>query len=477
MSSIARRTATLGFARLAKQSVIFVTPIFLVRLLTVDQFGEYRDFLLYSTIILMIVEFCANSSLAYFVPREPARENVYFTQTTMFVLITSVVAAILVLSLGSYIPSEGVRAYKYELSLYTIVLCNLDSWEVLWVAKKQAIKVVYYSLTRLIIRTMSVVLAAYYFREVGQVIWTLVAVEAGRLVIMTVYAARRKLLVAICDSATVKAQLAFFGPLGASNLLYTANIYMGQLYISTVMGPAMLGVYTIGSYLQPIVRIFRGSIGDVIMPEIASKKDEPPKVALVLWQRATVVYCVVMMPMAMLLFYYADVVVSVLFTRAYIEAVPVFQIFVFLLIRECFDFALPLRIVNRTDVFFYISALTVVANLVLMLILFRFYGILGPALAAVGARFLLAVGHATYTKKYCEYTIAELLPWLDIAKVAILTIACATILVLGNRVALDPFVRMLVFSAIYTFVYIVALINIGIDDVRTFILRALRFTR
>lgn len=477
MSSIARRTATLGFARLAKQSVTFLTPIFMVRLLTVDQFGEYRDFLLYSTIIFMVVEFCANSSLAYFVPREPARENVYFTQTTMFVLITSVVAAILILTLGNYIPSEVIRAYKYELSLYTMVLCNLDAWEVLWVARKQTIKVVYYSLARLTIRTVSVVLAAYYFRDVGQVIWTLVAVEAGRLAIMTVYAARRKLLVAKYDAATARAQLAFFGPLGASNLLYTANIYMGQVYISAVMGPAMLGVYIIGTYLQPIVQVFRSSIGDVIMPEIASKKDEPPKVALVLWQRATVVYCVVMMPMAMLFFYYADVIVSLLFTSAYIEAVPVFRIFVFLLIRECFDFALPLRIVNRTDVFFYLSALTVVANLVLMVILYRFYGILGPALAAILTRFLLAVGHAAYTKKYCEYTFAGLLPWLDIAKVATLTIACAAILVLGGRVALDPIIRMLVFSAIYTSVYIVILVNIGIDDVRTFILRTLRVAR
>ena len=111
----------------------------------------------------------------------------------------------------------------------------------------------------------------------------------------------------------------------------------------------MLALYTIGTYLQPIIHVFRSSIGDVIMPEIASKKDVPPNVALVLWQRATVVYCVVMMPMAVLLFYYADVFISVLFTSAYAEAIPIFQAFVLLLVHACFDFSLPLRIANRTN--------------------------------------------------------------------------------------------------------------------------------
>ena len=79
------------------------------------------------------------------------------------------------------------------------------------------------------------------------------------------------------------------------------------------------------------------AVSDVIMPEIASKADEPPKVALVLWQRASGVYCVVMMPMAVLFFYYADVFISLLFTDSYAAAISMFQIFVLLLGRSFAD--------------------------------------------------------------------------------------------------------------------------------------------
>ena len=474
MASIVRRTAVLGFSRLTRIALGLLSPVFMVRLLTVEQFGQYRDFLLYATMIFTIVEFCVNSSLPYFIPREPSRERVYFTQATLFVFATSVIAALLVLALGNLAPSAVIREYRIALFLYTLFLCNLDCWEVFWIAKKQTINVLYYSLTRLVVRMTVVILSAYLSGQVSVVIWSLVVVEALRLFTMTMFAARKKLFVADITSATLKAQLAFFGPIGAANLLYTANGYMGQIYISAMMGPAYLALYTIGTYLQPIVHVFRSSIGDVIMPEIASKTDVPPKVALVLWQRATVVYCVVMMPMAVLLFYYADVFVSVLFTSAYGEAIPIFQIFVLLLVRECFDFSLPLRVVNRTNVFFYFSFLSVAVNLILMLVLFDIYGILGPALAMVLSRYFSVVVFAVVVMKYCDYTISNLLPWLDIAKVIGLCLACIPILFVGELLDINALVRAILFATVYALVFLFLLINSGIDDVREFILRLLK---
>jgi O-antigen/teichoic acid export membrane protein len=456
---------------------MFLSPFFMVRLLTVEQFGEYRDFLLYGAILFTVVEFGIHSSLAYFVPREPSRQRLYFTQAAMFVFFTSTIAAVLVLLFSNYAPSEVIREYKYALFLYTLFLCNLDAWEVWWIARKQTINILYYSLTRLTARTAIVIVAAYYSRQVSTVIWSLVIFEAIRLIVMTGYAVKQRLLIAEFNSVTLRAQLAFFGPLGLSNVMYAANIYMGQFYISAVMGPAMLGMYTIGTYLYPIIHIFRSSIGDVIMPEIASKTDEPAKVALVLWQRATVVYCVVMMPMAVLFFYYADVFVSVLFTEAYADAIPVFQVFVLLLVRECFDFSLPLRVVNRTKVFFHVVLVTAAVNLGLMLLLFEYYGIVGPALAIVISRFLAGIAFAAYVMKYCDYTVAGLLPWVDIGKVVLLCLACVSVLLIGDMIEIGALVRSLLFASIYSVVYLTLLMKLGIDDVREFILRLLKRTR
>ena len=144
MVSIVRRTAILSFARLAQRALAFLSPLFMVRLLSVEQYGEYRDFLLYGTILYGMVEFSINGSLAYFVPKEPARERLYFTQASFFVFCTSMFAILLVLIFGDYFPSETIRSYQYALCLYIFFVSNLDAWEVFWIVKKQTINILYY---------------------------------------------------------------------------------------------------------------------------------------------------------------------------------------------------------------------------------------------------------------------------------------------------------------------------------------------
>ena len=209
------------------------------------------------------------------------------------------------------------------------------------------------------------------------------------------------------------------------------------------------------------------------MPEIVSKRDQPPKVALILWQRATVIYCAVMLPMAVLLFYYASVVVETLFTSAYADAVPIFQIFVFLLVRECFDFGVPLRVVNRTKIYFAGGVIGLFINLALLLVLFDRYGLIGPPLAMIITRFVIGIYFGAYVMKYCEYKLAELLPWSDVAKTAVLSLVCVPILVAGNFLPIAPLSRAILSGALYMAVYVGLLFKFGNPDINEFITKVI----
>jgi O-antigen/teichoic acid export membrane protein len=51
MSEIGNRAAILTLSRLANYGLMLVSPIVLVRLLSVADFGRYREFLLYASIL------------------------------------------------------------------------------------------------------------------------------------------------------------------------------------------------------------------------------------------------------------------------------------------------------------------------------------------------------------------------------------------------------------------------------------------
>ena len=80
-----------------------------------------------------------------------------------------------------------------------------------------------------------VVLAAYLTRDVDTIILVLVLFEAIRLITMWAYALYKKLLTSEIDVDAAAAQFKFFYPIGVGNIIYSANLYMGQLFISAVI--------------------------------------------------------------------------------------------------------------------------------------------------------------------------------------------------------------------------------------------------
>jgi O-antigen/teichoic acid export membrane protein len=472
VTTIARRTAILAFARLTNQALAFLSPLFLVRLFTVDQYGQYRDFLLYGTILMPWVQLAINSSLAYLLPKEPHNDRRYLSQATILIFASSLIVSGLVFVVGESLPSATIRSFIYPLCLYVIFFANLDAWEFYWLAKRKSVNVLVYSTSRLGLRMLVVVVSAYVTRNVEQVIWSLVAFEGLRCVALVLYGLQNRLFTRQFDWQSVKFQLAYSLPLGASGIIWNLNNYLGQFVISMQLGPATLAVYTVGTYFQPIVHIFRNSIADVIMPEVVSKHDAPPQVALRLWQRATVVYSAVMLPGAVLLFYYADVVVRTLFTSAYVAAVPVFQIFTLILVRECFDLGLPLRAVNKTHVFFSDGVISLVVNFGVMLSLFGSLGVLAPAVSMIVARFTTAAYLSFFVIRYCGFTLGNMLPWWEIGKIALCSLLCVSLLLLGEKLDLPPLLRAILFGSIYMLVYVGLLSITGIHEITTAIDRA-----
>ena len=442
MSGLGNRTAILTLSRLASYGLQLISPIFLVRLLTVADFGRYREFLLYAAILQAFAQFSINDSLLYCVPANPQSPWRLARQTALLTLCSSVLVVLALVALDSSSGGRLVNGYVVPLAAYTLFSVNLDFWEYFWLANGRAQPVFFYSAGRLAVRVLVVVVTASLTHDFHAVIWALVALEGARLVaagtaMLVVDRSRREPPL----REPWRDQLRFCIPSGTASLLAMLNRNISNVIVARALGAVALAQYAIGRFGEPVVATVRNSVSAVILPEMVRKDRDKQtgSTALALWQKATVVNAIMLFPIVVLVARYAQPLVVMVFGSSYLGAALIMQIYMLVVIRECFDFAPALRAVNRTRPLVESNVAGLLACTVAMLLLIPIAGLAGAMIAFVIASYVDVTWLGWRTLQAYGVRLGELLPWWSIARTA-LAAAVASVLI-ANSVWTEVFGR------------------------------------
>src|SRR5690242_6708344 len=150
---------------------MLISPVILVRLLTVAQFGRYREFLLYASVLQTIAVFSINDSLLYCIPANPASRWRTVRQTAVLIACSSLitVAALAVLDRAS--GGRFVGSLLLPICLYTLFYSNLDFWDYFWVATDRPWLLFSYTSFRLAARVTVAIATAALTHDVREIIW------------------------------------------------------------------------------------------------------------------------------------------------------------------------------------------------------------------------------------------------------------------------------------------------------------------
>ena len=225
------------------------------------------------------------------------------------------------------------------------------------------------------------------------------------------YLLKNKLFTGKINIALVKEQLVYILPLGFAGLILQFNNNISNIIISANLGAAALAIYAVGSQNIPILNIVRQSVNNVIFPEMAQKSSKNPIDGLNLWNRSNVLYFFLMAPLFVIMFYYADLIINTLFTTRYSQAIPLFRIYLILLIRKCFEMGSPLRAMNKNKYFVFGNILSLIINIVSLYVLYNLLGFFGPAMAYVLTEISLAVFLAFKILSTYDIGISKLFRW------------------------------------------------------------------
>jgi O-antigen/teichoic acid export membrane protein len=166
-----------------------------------------------------------------------------------------------------------------------------------------------------------------------------------------------------------------------------------------------------------------------------------------------------------LLVFYSELIVTTLFTSTYLPAVPIFNVYAFFLLRRCFNMDVLLRTTGRTGFMLWGTIGALVTNVLLILLLSRTLGMIGPAIAFIAAEVGLELYYVQRARQALKLSVADLADWSSIFRI---TISCALglpILIGLGRLPVLPLIGMAVAALLYLS-FVLWLANyLGVKDV------------
>ena len=474
MRGIAHQAAVLSVTRIANYGLMIISPIILVRFLTVTDFGRYREFLLYASLLQTAAAFTISDSLLYFVPLYPASIWRVVRETTRLtaVISASVVGVFVLVDLLA--PRSLVGPYLVPVVLYVLLFVNLDWWENLWLARGRPIPVFMYTASRLMARMVVVVCLAVVTHDVWVIIWSLIVLEGLRLAGSFVAwraADQSRAEPPIGDMR--REQLRFCVPFGLATLIGLVGRNLGNVVIAKYLGAAALAHFTIGTYGEPIILALRNSISTVVLPELVRLRGRSMDDALGLWYRTVVINCLMLFPAAAIVAWYAEPLIQKVFGAGYRPAIPVLQWYTLVIVRACFDFSPLLRAINRTRPFMAAGLASAAANGVTLALLLPGYGLVGAAVGLAVSNFVEALYLGYSVNRLYGCGLRKLLPWTAVAKVTVCTVVAAAVAFGITSGARTTLLGAVCGVLLYVPVFAALLIAVRVEEVGT-LLRRLR---
>jgi O-antigen/teichoic acid export membrane protein len=450
--------------------LVIISPMVLVRLLSDQDFGRYREFLVYVTLLSGIAAFGVNSNLLKFVPEYPAAKWRFVNHSIVMTFVISVLVAGGALLLNEIFAGQLIEEYAVPVAVYVLLSVNIDFWEFLWLAEKRSWAVLRYTTARLVARMIVVTVSAALTKDVWTIIWSLIVLEAVRLLISGVAWRREARDQSKADPVTWREQLQYCVPFGAALVVVTVSKSVGPLLVAKMMGPVALAQFAIGTYLQPVINVVRNSVSDVVLPEMTSQKGHAqPLDRLKLWRSSTVITGIVLCAACVLLAKFADVIIVTLFSETYRAAVPIFQVFLLVFLRATLDFGVPLRAINRNGPILHSNLLSLGLRTVLLIVMIPKWGLMGAVLGIVFAVFAEGTYLAVLTARAFGIRIGSLAPWLDLFKIMAGAVAAGVVLIGDFWTEHLGFFGIFPAGIVYTVVFALILSQLRIPEVEMLI--------
>jgi len=312
-------------------------PLIIVRVLTQEEFGLYRQVFLVVGNLVGILPFGIAMSAYYYLAREESTRAaavfnilmVHFAVGAAAFLLLFIYPEILGLAFSSaemtrLAPLIGVTVWLWILSLFLehAAVANREP-------RKAAVFIIFAQFSKTVLMAVFVV----WFGTVESIIKAAIIQAIIQIGILIVYLnSRFPEYWKSFDLNFFKEHLRYALPLGFAGILYAVYTSLHYYFVAHRYGETAFAIYAVGCFQLPLIGMLSDAVTSVLIPrmsELQLQNDKEEMVRLI--TRGTHKLALVYFAAYVFLYATAETFIPTLFTERYSASVPIFLIFLTLL--------------------------------------------------------------------------------------------------------------------------------------------------
>lgn len=421
----------LASSRAAGQVANALVGVVVVRFLTQNDFGTFRQiYLLYAT-LLVLTDLGLCESLYYFLPRQPRKSVTILRRAILATGALQIAAGMALMGfaaqIGRFFNNPQLASFMGLFSLALGLNVMTRQWDVQLIALQKIPLAAAVSGGFEVLKVLFLFVAVMLVPDVHSLLWAMVAAAALKFLAYGVYLAKEQGLFTVAAPGNGAAE--HFGyalALGGPAILNIAATQAHQFIVGYSFLPVEYAVYSVACFQVPFIGVLATSIIEVMLVRITSSRaqehyDEVRQV----WNSACTKAMMIFMPMAVGLAVLSTPLISLLFTRRYADAAPLFSILMIALPLQALFTDNVLRAYGEMKSYSGFYAARLALGLGLGAAGVYFFHLWGVAVSSVLALAIIKGWQLRKVASLLKVPYTSVLPWMQIGKIALASAVAA----------------------------------------------------
>ena len=417
-NNIGKGAVHLTIAKIFTISITLLSNVFLSRFCTVEELGTYSQLNIAITLITSLLMLGLPNSINYFLAKaENGAErkdflSIYYSLNTVLGVVLGVVLVLATPLIEAYFSNPLLSNFYYFLAIYPWASVTISSIGNVLVEYQKTGRLMLINLLTVAVTLISVLIMHAAGMSFGS--FLLFFLIGNSLIAIAIYIMVARLEKGVRPMLRGRMILRIFQygiPIGLASFTGTLNAEIDKLMIGGQMDTEALAIYTNAGKELPISFIATAFIAVLLPQMVRLLKRKHTEDAVRLWGVSIEISYLFICFFVVACIVFAPQIITILYSEKYLSGTTIFRIYALTWLFRVTYFGMVLNSIGRPQFIFWSSAMAVVANVGLNILMYHLLGFIGPAVATLLSITMVNLVQLVFTSHIIKVPFRRIFPW------------------------------------------------------------------